>query len=121
MDPITLGPRGRRFWDETLKVYGLNPGELLILQETCRTLDVLDQLDATIRNAGPLTAGSSGQEIVHPAVGEALAQRIALHRLLASLALPDADGNTVQTARKTTAKAAARARWAPLARKPAVG
>ena len=111
-----LGPRGRQFWDLTLQIYGLNSGELLLLQETCRTLDVLDQLDAAVRNAGPLSTGAAGQAVVHPAVGEARAQRITLHRLLSALNLPDAQGDTVQSARTTTAKTAARVRWTPSAR-----
>jgi hypothetical protein len=65
-----------------------------------------------------MTLGSSGQPVVNPAVGEARSQRLVLRSLLSALQLPDSQGMTIPSARKTTAKAAAVARWSPV-RKPA--
>lgn len=112
----TFGPRGDAFWQSITARYELAPGELELLAETCRTLDVLVDLDLQIATTGPMTTGASGQPVVHPAVGEARGQRLALHRLLAAMNLPDADGETIRTARSIRGTTAARARWAIQAR-----
>jgi hypothetical protein len=93
--------------------YGLSDSEQLILIEICRTLDTLAELDRTVRAEGPMTVGAAGQPVVHPAQTEARGQRVVLHRLLASLALPDVDGQTLRTAGQTRARTAATARWSP--------
>lgn len=116
-----FGPRGQAFWQSTRDKYELTDGELEILAEACRTLDVLDVLAAEIATNGPMTVGASGQPVVHPAVGEARGQRLALHRLLAGLSLPDSDGQTIRSARSIRGTTAARARWAAQARADRTG
>lgn len=109
--PRGLGTRGARFWRTTVQEYELTPGELHLLAESCRTLDVLDVLAAVVAEDGPTATGSAGQTIIHPAVAEARQQRLTLHRLLAALQLPDDEGGTVATAHQIRSQAANTARW----------
>ena len=97
---MTIPPRGQRFWDQTTAGYGLSESELLLLTETCRTLDVLDSLDAAVRADGPTTLGSKGQTVVHPAIGEARGQRLTLARLLSVLGVPQSSGCGERTVRR---------------------
>ena len=113
MNAPELGPAGRDFWDRTLAVYGLTPGESVLLTSVCRTIDAIEDLDAVVRSEGTMTLGASGQTVVSKAVVEARGQRLALRALLAALALPDASGQQIPTARQVKAKDAATARWTP--------
>jgi phage terminase small subunit len=108
MQAPTLGPDGQAFWDEIVGVYGLSPAEMRLLSQVCKTLDILTGLDAAIATDGVMITGSKGQMVCNPAITEARGQRVTLHRLIAALAIPDADGKTVPTART----AATRAEWA---------
>lgn len=108
---MTFGPRGQAFYDQVTGSYGVSESELHLLTETCRCLDTLDDLDRAVRTDGVMALGSKDQTVVNPAVSEARAQRLALRSLLAALAIPGEDGETVPTARRTSAKAAAAARW----------
>lgn len=109
--PAGLSSNGLRFWHDTLDVYELTDSELALLTEACRTIDNLDALAAQIAVDGAMLTGSMGQPVIHPGLTEARGQRVVLHRLLAALALPDPDGQSVTTARTTRAQTAAKARW----------
>ena len=115
--PSGLRARGRKFWRATQEAYELSDAEAEILLEACRTLDNLDDLDAAVRADGPTATGSAGQIVVHPALTAARGQRVVLHRLLASLALPGDDDESLQPARTTAARTAATARWNPPTRR----
>lgn len=111
--PAGLDARGRRFWTKTIEVYVLTEGEAELLAECCRTLDRLDTLAAVVAVDGPTATGSTGQVTVHPALTESRNQRLALHRLLAALALPDEDGKaTVLSSQSASGKQGAPVRWA---------
>lgn len=109
--PKGLGTRGGKFWRTTVQEFELSPGELQLLAESCRTLDILDALAALVARDGATTTGSAHQLVVHPAIGEARQQRLTLHRLLAALALPDDEGGKVPTAIQVRSATANRARW----------
>ena len=113
--PAGLAARGRRFWRETVARFELTDAELQILQEACRTLDRLDSLDALVTEQGATIEGSTGQTILHPAIGEARQQRVTFERLVKALALPDEDehaGPEAMTDPSAKARHAARTRWA---------
>jgi len=109
--PPGLAARGRRFWRDTVAEFDLSGAELHLLQEACRTLDDLDRLAGMVEQYGPTVTGSQGQPVVNPALTEARGQRLALHRLVSALALPDDDGQTTPSAVSTAARKAAQARW----------
>ncbi|HWC35820.1 MAG TPA: hypothetical protein VG650_13465 [Mycobacteriales bacterium] len=70
--------------------FELDEHEMALLLEAVRTVDLLDVLEAAVRQDGPLIDSSQGLR-AHPAVVEARQQRIALARLLAALRLPIGD------------------------------
>lgn len=110
--PKGLNARGRAFWRYATTTFEFTEQEVELLIEACRTLDRLDALADAIAEDGPMTDGSKGQRVVHPAFGEARGQAQSLHRLLAALDLPDEDGASLPSARTTRARRAAAARWA---------
>ena len=85
--PSGLRPPGRRLWASVLDEYDLEEHELALLVEAVRTIDLLDLLDARVRDDGPIVVSPQGDK-AHPAAVEARQQRIALARLLAGLRLP---------------------------------
>jgi P27 family predicted phage terminase small subunit len=109
--PQTLGDAGRAFWQDVTTEYVLTPAERRLLAEVCATLDTLAALAEVVEAEGVTAEGSKGQTVTHPAVSEARQQRLALGRLVAQLALPDAEGGTIRTAGQVGAQAAAQARW----------
>lgn len=117
--PRVLGREGRAFWRLVHSLYDdLAPAELALLEQACRSLDVIAVLDAAAA-AEPLTTGSKGQTIVHPATTEARLQRRELARILDQLGLPDpASGATEakpSSPQKRRAAKAAEARWSRVA------
>lgn len=82
---------GRRLWSSVADEYDLDEHETAMLLEACRTVDVLNDLEAAVRRDGPLVSSPQGVK-AHPAAVEARQQRIALARLLAVLRLPTGEG-----------------------------
>lgn len=116
--PPDLSTRGRKFWRATVRDYELTTGERELLHEACRAMDQIDALAAAVARDGHTIAGSQGQTVLHPAIGEARQQQITLSRLLAALELPTEDDEHAGTvidpqAAQISAKAsrAAQARW----------
>jgi hypothetical protein len=67
--------------------FELNDHELLVLREACRTVDLLDTLQAAIDEDGPLQRWGEGSK-AHPAAVEVRQHRVTLARLLGVLAIP---------------------------------
>ena len=109
--PAGLARRGRQFWTKTVAVYSLSDAELELLVEVCRALDQCEDLQAAIATEGITVAGSKGQSRVHPAVAELRQVRLAVGRLIAQLALPDEEGESVPSPTTLRARNAAGARW----------
>ena len=89
---MTTTPRGvrtagKRLWTAVSCDFELDPPELELLAEACRTLDLIAQLRAEAAESGLVIAPSQGVR-VHPAVVEARQQRLALAKLLSALGLP---------------------------------
>ena len=85
--PQGLRAPGKRLWSSVVDEFDLDEHELAMLVESCRTVDVLDLLDAKVRDEGPTVKGPQGTK-ANPALVEARQERIALARLLAVLRLP---------------------------------
>lgn len=109
--PRDLSRRGADFWRQTVKDFELSDVELLLLRECCRLLDECETLREAVTNDGVTVAGSTGQLRVHPALGELRQHRLALGRLLAQMALPDVDEDTLRSPTQARARKAAQTRW----------
>lgn len=111
--PANLGTKGRKFWDDTTGTYEFRPDELCILEDACRTLDLVDRLEKDLRGADLVTAGSMGQDVANPLLSEVRQHRTVFARLAKQLALPD-EGEAPAAAageRSTKARDAAAGRW----------
>jgi hypothetical protein len=89
--PPGLKAAGRRLWASVTDVYDLEEHEAALLLEACRTKDLLNDLDATIRREGLIVQGEGGPKM-HPAVVESRQQKTSLNQLIASLRLPSDEG-----------------------------
>lgn len=109
--PAGLAARGKAFWTATIAANELSETETELLLEVCRGLDVADALAQVIAEEGVSAVGSKGQRVTHPAVTEARQLAVVLGRLLAQLAIPDAEEETVDSPTTVRARHAAQARW----------
>ena len=103
--PAGLKARGRRFWDHVQATYELADGEHQVLVETCRALDVCEELARMARRA------DIADDARMSAFRELRQQRAALPRLLAALDLPTEDDRTLDSPKTARARKAANARW----------
>lgn len=93
--PQDLGPRGGALWASIAGEFDLAQHEQDLLHEAARVADRLDALDAVVRREGVTVQSPQGVK-AHPALVEARAQEVVLTRLLASLRIPDDEGNVPQ-------------------------
>jgi hypothetical protein len=61
------------------------------LLEACRLLDLLDRLEREVADTSLTAAGSTGQTVAHPLLGELRGGRTQLAALLAALGVEDED------------------------------
>ena len=112
--PKGLGTAGRALWRSV--VSGIPDGcelddrEATTLELAARQADDLVLLEDVIEEEGAVTFGSTGQRVVHPAIGEARQARLAISRLLGTLDLSDEEGQG-GTLSSLAARRAARSRW----------
>lgn len=85
--PRGLKVAGKKLWEVSTDEFEWADHELALLEEACRVRDRIVELDATVVTDGLMLESSQGSR-VHPAVGEARQQRLALARLLATLQIP---------------------------------
>jgi hypothetical protein len=93
-----------------LGAYDLSPGELELLRQACRTVDLLERIDDQLSREDLTVAGSRGQQRNHPLLLASTEQRRTLDGLLNALSLPfpyEVEGRR----RSPSAVAAAQARW----------
>jgi hypothetical protein len=85
--PKGLQTRGQALWRSTFGEFELAEHEQTLLLEACRTVDLLDLLQAQIDEDGVVLAWGDGWRN-HSALAEARQQRLVLARLLAALRVP---------------------------------
>ena len=85
--PVGLHWSGRRLWQAVADEFELSEHETSLLLQACRTVDLLDQLQARIDADGPIVGSPYGLK-AHPAAAELRQQRITLARLVAAIGLP---------------------------------
>ncbi|WP_423184305.1 P27 family phage terminase small subunit [Arthrobacter sp. NyZ413] len=92
----------------------LDPAELEVLKEACKTLDEIDALKAAADELGPMIKGSTGQMVVNPALLEIRQARAAFERMVKAMALPSEEEDNrpaSEGAISADARKAAQARW----------
>lgn len=111
--PKNMGTRGLAFWNKVTGKYELRADELVILEDACREMKLIDDLQDAMRGESMIMKGSMGQPVVNPLVPELRQHRNTLKALLASLKLPDdvAEGESVDEPRSVQAREAAKSRW----------
>lgn len=108
--PAGLSRRGKGLWRDVVGIYDLRPDEIRMLEDACRTADLVEQMTAALKNASLTVCGSQGQPVINPLVQEIRQHRQVMRSLLIALKLPtedDRDG----AARSDAARKAAHARW----------
>ena len=83
-----FGARGGEFWRGVSAEFDLSRDEVELLVEVCRSLDLLDDLRSVLDRDGPMSIGSQGQPVAHPALAHINAAKMTLGRLLKQLGLP---------------------------------
>lgn len=111
--PSRLAPKGRRLWKEIVERYDLRPDEVRVLEDACREVDIIERLEAELRDGPLMVRGSQGQLVSSPLVSELRQHRSVLAGLLRALKLPDEESTAAQREQRESeqARAAARARW----------
>lgn len=105
--PDGLKAKGRRLWTEVTGDYELRRDELIILEDACRTTDLITRMENELAEEPLTVKGSMGQLVPHPHVTELRQYRNSLAGLLARLKLPDESGMKANQQRE-----AAQSRWA---------
>lgn len=85
--PAGLTGSGLALWSSIVTEFELGDHELAVLRDACRTVNVIDALQARVDRDGVLNESPQGLR-VHPAVVELRQQRLALTKLLAALKIP---------------------------------
>jgi phage terminase small subunit len=88
--PVGLQWSGRKLWQAVTTDWELSEHETGLLLQACRTVDLLDGLQARLDADGPIIDSPQGLK-AHPAAAELRQQRITLARLIAALGLPTGD------------------------------
>lgn len=102
----SLGADGQRLFDDYASRFELDPGELIVLESACRTLDELRRIEDELDQWEIIVPGSRGGRGVNPLLDAARRHRQALATILATLHV-DGPGQTVSQAASTIALA----RW----------
>ncbi len=112
--PAGLGGAGTAQWSSIAGSYSLRPDELTVLEDVCRTTDMLTALtEAWLDDGSPMTTkGSMGQLVIHPLIAEMDKHRKSRAQFLKQLALPDVDAAPVENQHRSAAQAKWSARGA---------
>lgn len=110
--PEGFGPAAKTLWGDITRDFDLRADELVILEQACRTLDLIDRLQRAISdpNSHITAKGSKGQTIVNPLTQEIRQQRATLKTLLTGLGL-NTVGDAGEGSRSASARSLAMARW----------
>lgn len=110
--PRGLGAGARKVWRTITDQFDLNPAELRVLEDACREVDLIDQMEERLSASTSLiVAGSMGQDVPHPLLQEVRQHRAVLTRLFAAMKLPAADEGDGAAAASASAREMAMRRW----------
>lgn len=111
--PTGLLVRGRQLWKELHAVYDFAdaPEKRAILEEACRTADVVKRLQEVVDAAPEIRVrGSQGQPVAMPELQELRQYRAQMAQLLKALSCPDDEDTLTRT---ELGRLGAAARWKP--------
>ena len=91
--PEGLDGPGADMWREVTGTYKLRFDERRVLEDACRTMNIIDRLQDALGDSGLTSRGSMGQEVINPIYTELRQQRSALNAMWRQLKLPDVDGS----------------------------
>lgn len=89
--PEGMNEPGCRLWRSVIDSFELDEHEVTLLVQACRTVDLIDELQAAVDRDGPMIDTPRSGPKVHPATVELRQQRIVLARLLVALRVPIGD------------------------------
>ena len=98
--PVGLGKAGKAQWSSIAGSYKLRPDEFTVLEDACRTADMITLLrqEWALADCPMTTKGSMGQLVIHPLIPAIGAHRKARAAFLKQLGLPDPDEGAVPVA-----------------------
>jgi hypothetical protein len=108
-EPAGLGVKALELWREIVGKFELRADERRALEDACRTVDLIERLQARLDVDPDYVPGSNGQEVANPLFAEVRLQRAQLVRQLQALHLPDAEDSPA--ARSAHGRALAAQRW----------
>lgn len=86
--PAGLSRSSATLWRKLTKDFEFRIDELRILEDACRTMDLIDRLEEELSTAKLVVDGSMGQPVASPLATEIRQHRGTLVRLFAALKLP---------------------------------
>ena len=92
--PRGLKARGARLWRELHGLFNFDndPHRSVLIEDACRTADLIDRLQRIVDNADNVRVrGSQGQPTAMPELDQLRANRALLASLLKALGLPDSE------------------------------
>lgn len=99
--PTKLKSAGRKLWAGlTNGEFEFNSAELRILEDACREVDLIDQMEKEIQSKDfkMVVRGSQGQPVASPVVQEIRQHRMTLRALIQALKLPEEDDGRAASA-----------------------
>jgi hypothetical protein len=106
-----LKTAGKALWKAQLSEFRANsPAELALLEQACKTIDELAQMDADLADMGYIVSGSANQPRINPLLGAIAQHRKLLDQLIVALGVP-LPSELVGRRRSATAKQNADTRW----------
>jgi hypothetical protein len=108
--PGDLKGPGTALWRDVLAQFGLNPAELTLLHQLCRTTDELDAMSTELASSSYTVRGSKQQPRPHPLLAEIRQHRRLVDQLVTALGLP-LPTEVLGRRRSASAKQAADSRW----------
>ncbi|KAF0959795.1 hypothetical protein [Rhodococcus sp. T7] len=102
--PRGLDAPGKKFWIRTLEEFDLSqdPHRVEVLEQACRVVDTIAELEKAQKGQSLTTSGSMGQQVISPLISEVRFQRGLLAQLVTKLSLPETDETLQAKAEKTS-------------------
>jgi hypothetical protein len=97
--PVPAGLKdSAKLWRTLTKDYEFRPDEMRILEDACRTMDLIDRMECELKDAQLVVKGSMGQPVSSPLATEIRQHRGTLARLFSALKIPAEDDASARSA-----------------------